>query len=150
MTDPYQAPREAPELDQDPPTVGVIVYLAAIALMITGCVAAASGFQQILFVRWSGLLWIVPVSFGIMGLGQILSAAFLTRGSAIAGIVGFLLSILLGLASIVWLVIALMSGVFSLLLVLWVLTCAPPVLLVPASLPTAFAVTRYKRALRTF
>ena len=150
MTDPFEAPREAPELDDDPPKVGVILYLAAIALMIAGCVAAASGFQQILFVHWSGLLWVVPVSFGLMGLGQILCAAFLTRGSAIAGILGLLLSIVLGLASIAWLVVALMSGVFSLLLVLWVLSCAPPVLLVPVSLPSAFAVTRYKRALRTF
>lgn len=148
-TDPFDPPAAAPELDADPPRVSVLVYLAAIALMITGVVACATSLQQMIFVHWRSWVWVLPPLIGLLGMGQILASAYLSRGSAPAAFLGLGLSAVMGLFSLVWLITTLWSGIFSLLVLLWFLSCAPPVLLVTFSLPSAMAVTRYKRALRT-
>jgi hypothetical protein len=147
MTDPFEAPAGPPEPDDAPPRAGAVVILAAIALMIAGLLAAAYALQLLTFIRWYGPGWIGPVVFGALGLGQVVVAALVVRGAAVPTGVGAVSAALQLVLALGWTVYALYLTIFSPLGLCWLLTCLPPLVLLPAALPRAIRITTARRRL---
>lgn len=147
MTDPFAPPASPTEADDTPPRAGAVVIAAAIALMIAGMLAAAYALQLLMFIRWYGPAWIVPVLFGGLGLAQVVVAALVVRGAAVPTGIGAVTGLLQLLLALGWTIYAIFLTIFSPLGLCWLLACLPPLVLLPAALPRAIRITTARRRL---
>lgn len=145
MTDPFDSPA-APD---DPPVIGPgpLLLIAAIVLGAAGLVGAAYGLQLLVFIRWSAFIWLLPVGFVLIGLGQVVAAAFVSRGSVVASGAGVALTLLQLLLALGWTVYSVWLTLFSPLGLCWLFTLVLPAVLVPIALPRALRISQARRAL---
>jgi len=147
VTDPYESPTANLEPDLEPLRPGPLLVGTAIALLLAGVLAAAYALQLMIFVRWDNAIWLVPATFGALGVAQVLLAAFVARGQAIPVGGAAVVSALQALIALAWLVATIFMTLFSPLGLCWLLLSLPPVLLLPIAMPRAIRVSRARRAL---
>lgn len=147
MSDPFDAPAIDPATDEAPPRPGPILVGAAVLVFFAGVMGSAYALQLLVFIRWYDWGGSLPLCFGGLGLVQILLAAFVARGAALPTAGALALGLLQLLLAVGWTGYAIYLTLFSPLGLCWLLTCVPPLLLLPVALPRAWAISTARRKL---
>ena len=147
---PYAAPTaDAAMLDIDPRDAvpPLIVKLGGGLLGTAGFFVAASGLQLFAFFYLTLGQTLVASALLLLGSSAILVAPMVIAGRAWASVAGTLVAGASALLSIVWLIYALFSGLFSPMMVLGSLTMGLALLAQPFTILPSLRVSAARRAL---
>jgi hypothetical protein len=130
-----------------PPTPGRLLVFSALMLFVTGAFAVTYALQLLVFIYWTSSMWMAPVTFGVIGLFQVATAALVARGSPSAVVIGLALTGFQGVFAIAWQIYALLMPMISPMGMCWILTVIVPLVLLPLAIPHAIRIARERKEL---